>query len=301
MSQNVLSKIPASVCAGATLAGLVLIALIVVLPERMQSGAVCGGVALTLGGIAASLADKSWLHWKKLSPASAILLGAVLVGASAFWHGGEDSPFASLPRPSTWAAARTVAPVESAQAQLSASSATLAPSGAASERAAAASAPHPMGGGSLAGPLVQLAALLDQKVQGALDRQLRLATALMRNEGRVLISNPDAFRAELDAAGRDLADAESSLATLKGQHHAVLPELEVIVGDSQPLAELTAGLNTLQAQLVQVNDVESLAAAFPAIRRLAQQQRTSTAAAQQWLVSCRQRLAEASMPGGAHG
>ena len=86
MSQNVLSKIPASVCAGAALAGLVLIALIVVLPERMQSGAVCGGVALTLGGIAASLADKSWLHWKKLSPASAILLGAVLVGASAFWH-----------------------------------------------------------------------------------------------------------------------------------------------------------------------------------------------------------------------
>jgi hypothetical protein len=54
----------------------------------MQSGALFGGDALTLGGSAATLADKTWLRWKKLSPVSAIFLGALLVGGQRLLASG---------------------------------------------------------------------------------------------------------------------------------------------------------------------------------------------------------------------
>jgi len=211
-------------------AGLLLIVLIGVLPERLQSSTLYLGLALTLFGVGAKLTQlpgDSPLRWRGVSPALGIIVGVVAAGLPL------------VPRSGLWPhAQRNAAPaIATARAPISARP----PSGpravqpqrdGASQRSLQKTRLEPV--------LAQVAGLVEQKAQPALEQQRRYLISAMTDH--TVTQDPLGVASQLATQARELEEVASSLAVIKSQNQDFSKQLETVIGDMSPLTALATSL-----------------------------------------------------------
>jgi len=268
--------------AAGILAGLLLMSLAPVLPERVQNPGLFGGIALSLVCMAVALAHPAkdaHLEYRGMSPVIAMLVGLLpLVGITS-WHNSKVEQRA-IPAPTiTLTRAPAPAPLP---VQASAPIQEDRRAHASSERA------------RLEPILAELQRILGTKAQPALDSQYQLLTTVNRSSKNAFLRDPGEFRSQLAAAARDLADVQSSLENIKSQNQDYYEELNEVIGDTAALAKLTSGLSALIESLPGIRDksVDQTSAATSELSELALGLRGDATATGQWINDCTQRIAE---------
>ena len=215
-------------------AGILLLALSGLLPERLQLAFAYCGIALALLSAAflVSLMTHRSLQWKGVSPALGIVLG-VLVGAmpgilSSAWHRTGDYPVA---RP---AAVRTAARRPANDVHTVVAMRVVPPD---SVAVAAVLPAKPLGA-----VLNELSYILDQKARPALDSLHGLLTSVAdAPESTDVVS----LRSQLEPGVNDLAEVAASLERIEAENPNLTPELREAIGGGRALGTLNSGLHQL--------------------------------------------------------
>lgn len=258
---------------GAIVAGFLLTGIAGTLPEHLQPKAFPLGIGLMLAGIAASLARsarEAGLQWRGFSPAVGILIGPVaFLCLSGWYHLRSDANqgvSSGTPLSAARAAASSRPPFWSAPASASAPSrraeANVSPLTPESDEAR-----HERLLGELNG-------ILDEKARPAI--QATRSSALLAAR-RV---DPDTLAPRLETAQRGLAELRESVDRLKYDNPSFSVELDSVLGDTTPLADLDSGLRQLS----------TAAADRDALRGVAESLQGAALRANQWLLGCEKRI-----------
>lgn len=211
-------------------AGLALVALAGVLPERAQGTSLYTGLALALvcaGAGVAGLAANSPLRWQGVSPAVGIVVGLIAgvlpLTVRELWLHADLAAAPVISRAPGRALARLPGP-QTPQAQ----------SNSESESSPSTKRLKPL--------LLEIASLV-QKARPALDSQHRVLVAVAQERSAAI--DADALSTRLAYSARDLEDVESSLGRIKSRNQDVGQELDAVIGDMTPLTALNYSLRRM--------------------------------------------------------
>lgn len=275
MTPNPLQGIPQRVWITGIFAGLLVIGLCGVFPDRFLMVAVYTGLGLTLTNITAMLlasARGAWLEWPGLSPVLVMIVGSVLVVAASLQVHFE--PHQSEPYPGPVTAVNATRPQMSARLEL--------PSAPVARPPQHENSRSPSNRGQPTALLVEIHTILNLKIRQALF------------EVRASLSGqpePETLRSQLKSATDDLVEAQSSLEKIISQNQDVTELVTVMTGTST-LAELNATLREFTASLASsegrpADEVSrSIAAEVPTLRTL----EVNT---MKWVGACNKRITEA--------
>jgi hypothetical protein len=227
-----LSNVLQRACIAGFLAGLLLIALDAVLPERAGRAVLYTGVALVLVSVAAILPPVEGgtrLRRWGMSPVIGVILG-VIAGAlpallgdhSLFADAGRQIPATATASP----AARTRPPMQVAQ-----------------PRDAARSSDSRMSSTRLESALAEAAEALRQRARPVLESQGRFLDTVLRDG--TIVRDPESVRSQLESNARDLAAVESALARIRSDNQDLDTRLDEILGDTTTLGALNSSLREL--------------------------------------------------------
>ena len=258
---------------GAIVAGFLVTGIAGTLPEDLQPKAFPLGIGLMLAGIAAALARsarEAGLQWRGVSPAVGILIGALAFLGLSGWHrlvpsgtSLSSARAAASSRPSIWSA-KVSASAPPRQAEANASPLGPESDDARRERL-----------------LGELNGILDEKARPAIEATGSSALLAAR---RV---DPDTLSPRLEAAQRGLAELREAVDKLKYDNPSFSVEVNSVLGDTTPLADLDSGLRQLSAS----------AGDQDALRDAAQSLQSAALRAKQWLLGCEKRVRSPSGSG----
>jgi hypothetical protein len=276
MTQNPLQGIPHRVWITGIFAGLLVIGLCGLFPDRFLMVAVYTGLGLTLTNITAMLlasAKGAWLEWPGLAPVLVMIIGSVLVLAASLQVHFEPHQIEPYQGP--------VTAVNATRPQMSA--------GLPLESAPVARPPqheNPASPSNRSQPtalLAEIHTILNLKVRQALF-EVRASLSGERE--------PETLRSQLKSATDDLVEAQSSLEKIISQNQDISGELASVIEDTTTLAELNGALREFVDSLGNSEGTppaevsRSIAAEVPTLRTL----EVNT---MKWVGACNKRITEA--------
>jgi hypothetical protein len=263
------------VVAAGILAGLLLMPLAPVLPERVQSPSLYGGIALSLVCLAAALvhlARDAQLQWRGISPVVGILIGALAFLGPVGWRyvAGRHSEAAQMTAPTVPAVvhATTTLPRKPASqiAQTQQSARPYPPTN--EER--------------LDRMLLEVSDILTGKA-----RRVTQAVSIM-----VRVREPTRLRSALAVATTGLADVKLSINRTRSENTSLAEQLDTVLGDLTPLSELDSALQQFSdsQQSMEGESANQTGRAGPP-SALTQPVWAATGSVSRWITDCQQRIA----------
>lgn len=263
MLRNVFQRVRQRVWVGGIVGGLLLMVVYLVVPERFQAVTTLYlGMAALLGctvGLLASARDAR-LEWRGLSPAIAVLAGAIPLILTGIWTHREVRRETTVLRrpPAVRPAAAVIATAPPRETK-----------------------PESQDLERLMG---EVSRVINEKARPAM-----VHLSLMARAPAATLASSPGHRMQLQSATQDLSEVQSSLALIKAQNGDIRSQLDLITGDTANLAELISGLRDFDQLLESIQGqpgAQVSAALSPALLKLRQLQ----AGTMQWIVDCNQRL-----------
>jgi len=290
MDRSFIPKVVGWVPVAAMATGLLLTVIASALPERWQEGGLLLGVGLTFACIDAlllNLATARCRSWRGLATVIGGVLGALPVLGLVAWHNLHDQPDAA-----TRAIRRQATTPVSIGSPLRVDKPSSAPAPARPPTRDQVASHASNAGQGLEPAIAELDNILNKRAQPAVDNQYRLVSSLLRRGAARRELDAGYLRPALDSAVRDLTDVQTSLGRLSADHHEVRKELDTLIGDTHPLAELISGLQNLAGSIDAGIDVLTLT-------RMTDGPRSESGFVSQWITECNRRIAELRAGGSA--